>query len=157
MKLFFNTKILILLLTVFVASCSSDENQNQQSADKSNQPISTKNQNVTPLTSPSPTITPSSSPKPSPSASVQPTVSPTPQSNNEVRYYKGRGIVTEINLEGSWVGLNHEKIEDFMEAMIMQFTVKDKSMLNNLNIGDKVDFTIEVKGSTEVISDIKKR
>jgi len=148
--------LLIFISTLLFSSCSSSENQNQQSNNNNKQPVSSSNQNVTPLTSPTPSIAQSPSPKLSPSPTAQPSVSPTPGNNAEVKYYKGKGVVTEINLDQVWIGLDHEKIEGFMEAMIMQIYVKDKSMIESLKIGDKVEFTLEVKGPTEVITAIKK-
>ena len=44
-----------------------------------------------------------------------------------------------------------------MPAMIMEFYVKDRSMLDGIKVGDLVDFTIEEKGSTEIISELKKK
>jgi Cu/Ag efflux protein CusF len=55
------------------------------------------------------------------------------------------------------VELDHEDIPGLMPAMIMEFYVKDKQMLVPLKVGDKVEFTIEEKNNTEIISAIKKR
>jgi len=43
-----------------------------------------------------------------------------------------------------------------MPPMQMEFFVKDKVLLKNLAIGDRVDFVIEYKHPTEVITSIKK-
>lgn len=44
-----------------------------------------------------------------------------------------------------------------MPAMRMEFFVKEKSLLKGLKVGDKVDFTLEAKDSSEVVSEIKKQ
>ncbi len=70
--------------------------------------------------------------------------------------YSGKGIVTKINNEIGSVELKHEDIKDLMPAMQMEFYVKDKALLKGLAVGDKVDFTVEYKHPTEIISAIKK-
>jgi Cu/Ag efflux protein CusF len=80
-----------------------------------------------------------------------------------MRQFYGVGVVTKIVMENPYdksvasVELNHEEIEGLMPAMIMEFNVKSRSLLNNLKVGDKVDFTIDEIGGTEIISEIKKR
>ena len=70
--------------------------------------------------------------------------------------YDGKGIVTKINNEIGSVEVNHEDIKDLMPKMQMEFYVKDKALLKGLAVGDKVDFIIEYKHPTEIISAIKK-
>lgn len=72
------------------------------------------------------------------------------------KYYNGTGKVTKINLEIGSVELDHEEIKGLMPKMIMEFYVADKSELNALKIGDRVDFVVEDKGGAERISSIKK-
>ncbi len=70
--------------------------------------------------------------------------------------------MTKIVLENpvdkslSSVELDHGDIEGLMPAMRMEFFVKEKSLLKNLKVGDKVDFTLEAKDSSEVVSEISK-
>lgn len=63
--------------------------------------------------------------------------------NNEEKVYRTVGVIEKINAEKGVVTINHEKIEGFMPAMTMDFNVRRKSMLNGLQVGDKVDFDIE--------------
>ena len=70
--------------------------------------------------------------------------------------YSGKGLVTKVDSKTGSVELNHEEIVGLMPAMIMEFYVKDKAMLNGLAVGDKVDFVIEYKNGTEVIVGLKK-
>ena len=70
--------------------------------------------------------------------------------------YVGRGKITKINVKGSSVEIDHEKIPAMMPAMTMEFNVKDKALLNGLEVGDEVKFLIEYKHPTETIVAIKK-
>ena len=70
--------------------------------------------------------------------------------------YNGKGVVTKINIDLGSVELDHEEIKDMMPAMKMEFFVSDKKLLNNLKVGDKVDFVVRYKDPTETIVDIKK-
>ncbi len=70
--------------------------------------------------------------------------------------YPGKGKVTKINTELGSVELNHEEIVGVMPPMIMEFYVKDKSVLDGLKVGDNVDFVLEYKHPTETIVSIKK-
>ena len=71
--------------------------------------------------------------------------------------YPGRGKVTKINMELGSVELDHEEIVGVMPPMIMEFYVKDKSLLNGLAVGDNVEFVLEYKHPSETIVGIKKK
>ncbi len=83
--------------------------------------------------------------------------------SQETKQYHGVGVVTKVVTENPYdkslasVELNHEEIVGLMPPMTMEFYVKEKSLLKNIKVGDKVDFTIEEKGGTEIISQIKKQ
>ena len=70
--------------------------------------------------------------------------------------YEGKGEVTKINRELGSVELKHEEIKDLMPPMQMEFFVKDKALLKGLAVGDRVDFTVEYKHPTEIVTSIKK-
>jgi Cu/Ag efflux protein CusF len=80
-----------------------------------------------------------------------------PSKQPETKYHHGVGVITKITPQDPSVGINHEEIKGLMPAMTMEFYVKDKSLIDSLQVGDKVDFTIEARQGTEVISEIKKR
>lgn len=82
------------------------------------------------------------------------TASPTP--DNAVKTFNGRGVVTKIDLKLVSVELNHEEIKGVMPAMIMEFYVKEKTELEVLKVGDKVDFVLEDDRGQERIISIKK-
>ena len=93
--------------------------------------------------------------KAAPTAAVAATPIPTPLIPKDGNY-DGKGVVTKINNELGSVEVNHQDIKDLMPAMQMEFYVKDKALLKGLAVGDKVDFTVEYKHPTEIISAIKK-
>ena len=76
---------------------------------------------------------------------------------SKVKTFNGTGKVTKINTEIGSVELNHEEIKGAMPAMLMEFYVSDKKMLDNLKVGDKVDFVLEDNAGVEQIIKIKKR
>ena len=80
-----------------------------------------------------------------------------------IRIFHGTGIVTKVVLENPYdktlasVEVNHGEIVGLMPAMRMEFYVKGRSLLDGIKVGDLIDFTIEEKGSSEIISDIRKQ
>jgi Cu/Ag efflux protein CusF len=99
----------------------------------------------------------------SPAASPTPVKTVSQPQTAEVKTFHGAGVVTKIVLENpvdkslSSVELDHGEIVGLMPAMRMEFFVKEKSLLKNLKVGDKVDFTLEQKDSSEIVSEIKKQ
>lgn len=92
-------------------------------------------------------------------ANSPPPVSPAGNSDkSKVKTFDGKGVVTKINLELGSVALDHEEIKGLMPAMQgMEFYVSDKKMLDNLKVGDKVDFVLEDNAGAEQIIAIKKK
>lgn len=80
----------------------------------------------------------------------------TPQPRLPVRTFKGRGVVRLINLEEGWFEIDHEDIEGLMPAMQMEWSVRDKSILKSVSVGDGVDFTLEDDNGNEVVTELKK-
>jgi len=70
--------------------------------------------------------------------------------------YSGKGVVTRINNELGSVEIDHEDIPDLMPAMKMEFSVKKKTMLKPIAVGDAVTFTVEYKQGSEIIIAIGK-
>ena len=80
------------------------------------------------------------------------TPAPTPKDGD----YPGTGVVTKIDMNLGSVEMNHEAIKDLMPAMTMEFFVSDKTMLDGLKLGDKIDFVIRYKDRNETIVKITK-
>jgi Cu/Ag efflux protein CusF len=103
-----------------------------------------------PLPPPAP---PTPSPSPTPAAVVKnPLDYPAPIIGKP---YSAKGVVTIINLNEGWVEINHEEIGGLMPAMQMEWTVKPKSLMKSIHVGDKVEFTVVETGKGEIITSIK--
>lgn len=59
--------------------------------------------------------------------------------------FEGKGVVEAIDLEAGQVTLTHENIEGFMNAMTMPFDVKNSAILEELEDGMEVNFTVVVE------------
>src|SRR5687767_1461460 len=87
-------------------------------------------------------------PSTKPAATQAAPVSPTPVPTSSVTKngdYDGKGVVTKIDLELGSVEMDHEEIKDLMPPMKMEFYVSDKKLLEDLKVGDKVDFVLRYK------------
>lgn len=73
-----------------------------------------------------------------------------------IQTYKSKGIVRKINAETGELTVDHEDIPGYMSAMEMTEPVKDKAMLENVKVGDEIDFEIERIGSTVFYSQTSK-
>jgi Cu/Ag efflux protein CusF len=89
----------------------------------------------------------------SPDNTAYPGISP---DKTKIRLFDGKGKVTKINLELVSVELDHEEIKGLMPKMLMEFYVKEKSELEKLKVGDRVDFVLEDTAGAEQIISIKK-
>ena len=57
--------------------------------------------------------------------------------------YHGVGVVKATKPQLPSIEIDHEDIKDLMPAMQMEFYVKDKSMLDGIKPGDRIQFTME--------------
>jgi len=97
-------------------------------------------------------VTPAT-PTPTPQNIAGPAGFPPPVMNKP---YPGTGVVGVINRKEGWIEINHEEIKDLMPAMQMEFNVKDKTLLDKVKTGDRVDFTIVETEKGEWLTEIKK-
>ena len=100
-------------------------------------------------------------PQPENSSSPTPTSTPAAQSQPPGfpqtvigKEYPGKGIVKEINLKEKWLTIDHEEIKDLMPAMIMEFWVRDPSLLTRIRVGDKVDFVVVEDNKGQYLKDL---
>lgn len=70
--------------------------------------------------------------------------------------FQGKGLVKAINKDKQKITLDHEAIKDYMEPMVMDFSVAEKSMFDNITIGDKVEFTLKHEAGIDTITEIRK-
>lgn len=78
------------------------------------------------------------------------------QERTPVRTFNGAGVIRSVNLNDGWFEIDHEDIAGYMPAMRMQWSVKDKSMLNSVRAGDRVNFKLREDNGSEVITELKK-
>ena len=70
--------------------------------------------------------------------------------------YYGTGVIVIINRKEGWVEINHEEIKGLMPAMQMEFWIKDRSLLDKVQVGDRVNFTIVETAKGEYLTELKK-
>ena len=71
--------------------------------------------------------------------------------------HRGVGVIDSIDREGAFVQIDHEDIKDLMPAMNMPYRVRDKSLLDSIEPGDKVDFWLESTPSGLIVVRLQKR
>ena len=74
----------------------------------------------------------------------------------EKQTYRSTGIIKAIDAEKGTVTIDHEDIPGYMSAMEMTEPVADKSLLDAVKVGDKVEFEIERTGSEIVYTKFTK-
>jgi Cu/Ag efflux protein CusF len=57
--------------------------------------------------------------------------------------YQAVGTVKGVKMEPPSIDIDHEDIPGLMPAMQMEFHVSSKALLEGLNNGDKIDFSVE--------------
>jgi Cu/Ag efflux protein CusF len=72
----------------------------------------------------------------------------------ESKTYKGIGVVIATVPRMNRLIVNHEEIKGFMAAMEMSYPVTPPDLLNGLNPGDKIGFTIGSAKSTIVAIEV---
>ena len=70
--------------------------------------------------------------------------------------HHGVGVIESIDKEMATVQIDHEEIKDYMPAMNMPYSVKDKSLLDSVSAGDRVEFSLEGTSKGDVVSEIKR-
>jgi len=75
----------------------------------------------------------------------------------EPRSYPGVGTVKAINPKAPSIEIDHGDIEGLMPAMQMEFEVSDASLLNGIQVNDRIDFTIEDRTGVMKVTSIKKK
>ena len=64
-----------------------------------------------------------------------------------VKEYALKGEIVSLVPQGQAANIKHEKIDGWMEAMTMEFPVKDKSEFDSLRVGDRITATVFVQDS----------
>ena len=69
--------------------------------------------------------------------------------------YALRGEVLRLDPQGKIAAIKHEKIGDWMEAMTMEFPVKDQPEFDKLRAGEKINATVFVQGTSYWVGEIQ--
>lgn len=68
--------------------------------------------------------------------------------------YVLKGEVIKLDATGQLVSVKGEKIEGWMEAMTMDYPVRDKTVFEKLKVGDAIAAKILVQGTDYWVSDV---
>lgn len=69
-----------------------------------------------------------------------------------------RGVIVKVDPAGKSAGIDAEKIDDWMEAMTMDYPVHDPKVLEGLKPGDHITATVHVPEDLNYwIDDVKKK
>ncbi len=68
--------------------------------------------------------------------------------------YKVVGVVRKLNRGAGLVTIRHEAIPGFMPAMTMPFHVDDRELLEDLQVGDKVEGRLLIEGERSELVDL---
>jgi len=72
-----------------------------------------------------------------------------------VKQYPLHGEVLRLDAQGKIAAIKHEKIGDWMEAMTMEFPVKDQPEFDKLRPGEKINATVFVQGNNYWVAGIQ--
>jgi|SRR5215204_3732253 len=70
--------------------------------------------------------------------------------------FPGKGVVKLINKQEGWIEIDHEEIEGLMPAMVMEWFVEKKALLNKVKVGDKVKFSVVDTGKAQIITELER-
>jgi Cu/Ag efflux protein CusF len=65
------------------------------------------------------------------------------------------GVVKALDAPSKTATIDAEKIDDWMEAMAMEYSVKPDSEFQKLHVGDKIEATVVVEDPKYYVTDVK--
>ena len=74
--------------------------------------------------------------------------------NEPVKQYAMHGEVLRLDPQGKIAAIKAGKIGDWMEAMTMEFPVKDPAEFNQLRAGETINATVFVQGNNYWVAEI---
>jgi len=72
-----------------------------------------------------------------------------------VRRYAMHGEVLRLDTQGKIAAIKAGKIGDWMEAMTMEYPVKDKTEFDKLRAGENINATVFVQGNSYWVGEIQ--
>jgi Cu/Ag efflux protein CusF len=73
------------------------------------------------------------------------------------RVYPFRGTVVKLDSNANVASIRNEKIDGWMEAMVMDYPVESKSEYLSLHKGEKITAIVHVTGEGYWLSNVKER
>ena len=64
------------------------------------------------------------------------------------------GVVLSLNANDHTATIKHQKIEGFMEAMTMEYPIRDKKAFDALRVGETIDGTVFVQDTNFWVGDL---
>jgi Cu/Ag efflux protein CusF len=77
-----------------------------------------------------------------------------PVSNAMIEKYKLDGVIVSLDPKAQVAKINAQKIDSWMEAMTMEYPVKDQSEFDKLHAGDHIMATVFVQDLNFWVGDI---
>jgi len=65
------------------------------------------------------------------------------------------GVIERLDAQNRTALIKHGKIEGFMDAMTMEFPIKDEKQFDALRLGETIDGTVFVQDTNFWVGDIK--
>jgi Cu/Ag efflux protein CusF len=78
-----------------------------------------------------------------------------PKPKEPPKEYSLRGVVKSLDAKNQLAKVDHEKIEGWMEAMTMEYPVKNPEDFSKLKVGDKIEAKVIVQDLDYWLADIK--
>jgi protein SCO1/2 len=75
--------------------------------------------------------------------------------DDPVKQYAMHGEVLRLDEQGKIAAIKAGKIEGWMEAMTMEYPVKEQPEFDKLHVGDKIDATVYVQGNSYWIGGVQ--
>jgi Cu/Ag efflux protein CusF len=75
--------------------------------------------------------------------------------DQQVKQYPMHGEVLRLDAQGKIAAIKAGKIGDWMEAMTMEYPVKEQPEFDKLHVGDKIDATVYVQGNSYWIGEVQ--
>jgi Cu/Ag efflux protein CusF len=81
------------------------------------------------------------------------------EKKNEVpeKHYKMTGEVVGLNAKDQTATIKHGPIENWMEAMTMDYPIRSKAEFDQLHVGDHITATVAVRGTDYDLIQVQKQ
>lgn len=63
-------------------------------------------------------------------------------SNSPIKQYKLDGVIVSLNPQGHIANIDAQKVEGWMDAMTMEYPVKEQAGFDTLHVGDHITATV---------------